>query len=114
MVISGNQLQSVAARGNQMSSAVNQWSSVVISGHQWSSAVISGHQWSSVVITFVGNEGSRAGSMLRPNSAPVQAPAEGCNQRPSEAIPRMKGKHLIEQRVRIDGLFQLNQHLDLP
>ena len=39
---------------------------------------------------------------------------EGCNQRLSEAIPRMKGKHLIEQRVRIDGLFQLNQHLDLP
>ena len=32
----------------------------------------------------------------------------------SEAIPLMKGKHLIEQRVRIDGLFQLNQHLDLP
>jgi len=39
---------------------------------------------------------------------------EGCNQWQSEGTPLMKGKHLIEQRVRVYGLFQLNQPLDLP
>ena len=39
---------------------------------------------------------------------------ELCNQRPSEGTPLMKGKHLIEQCVRVYGLFQLNQPLDLP
>jgi hypothetical protein len=32
----------------------------------------------------------------------------------SEGTPLIKGKHLIEQCVRVYGLFQLNQPLDLP